>query len=562
MAEDRLEEVLKRFALEIPGRLIELLAQLKVLKSPFLPEQIEMLAEIRNECHKIAGTAANFGMAESGLLCAESEKVLIQVASGDAVTDWKQQITQKLELALSSASATLSAGKSAQSSPGMLTAADVSKQARLPEQKAGTRSGAHHGVTKLLLVDDDVVFREYVALICKQRLVALRSCASAEEAIVAAQEFSPDAAIIDVNLVHGKSFELIRQLRDLPHCANLPFAFVSAGGQFEDRIAAAHAGAALFLDKPLEPEMLETAVQQLAALRKIGLPRLLIVDDDWEYGTLVSAHFASRHYEVHQTDDAKNVLTELDRVRPDLILLDVNLPGSSGFEVCRIIRNSQRFQDIPIMIVTANTTYEARLAAFAAGADDYLPKPVVLEELTVKVDSKIERARLLRERHRRDTITGLLIRQAFLEDLRGMLERATIDGAHVSLVMLDIDNFKKVNDLGGHLIGDAALAGLGRVLARSFLPNDLRGRWGGDELQLALYGRDAKTAAEAVVAVLHEFERIEFHGDKGTPFHLTFSAGIAQFPEQGAGAYDLIKVADKRLYKAKNDGRGRVCFED
>jgi diguanylate cyclase (GGDEF)-like protein len=127
-----------------------------------------------------------------------------------------------------------------------------------------------------------------------------------------------------------------------------------------------------------------------------------------------------------------------------------------------------------------------------------------------------------------------------------------------TICLLDVDHFKKVNDTYGHLAGDRVLAGLGQLLSRRFRVDDLRGRWGGEEFILAFRRESKDTMHGAIMRVLEEFAAINFKGDEGQEFNVSFSGGMASYPEDAESVYELLQTADKRLYEAKKAGRRRV----
>jgi diguanylate cyclase (GGDEF)-like protein len=245
-----------------------------------------------------------------------------------------------------------------------------------------------------------------------------------------------------------------------------------------------------------------------------------------------------------------------------MLLLDVMMPGVTGFEVCRMLRQVPRWQDLPIIFLTGQTGVEARVEAFRSGGDDYLPKPVVNEELLTRVKVRLDRSRLLKERSDKDTISGLLLRRAFSEQLSGMIAEAQRQKLKFTVCLLDVDHFKKVNDTYGHLAGDRVLAGLGQLLSRRFRVDDLRGRWGGEEFILAFRREAKETMQAAVTRVLKEFRETNFRGDRDEEFNVSFSGGLASFPDDGESVYDLLQTADRRLYVAKKNGRNQICLAD
>ena len=256
------------------------------------------------------------------------------------------------------------------------------------------------------------------------------------------------------------------------------------------------------------------------------------------------------------------ILDTMQEFPPDMLLLDVMMPGITGFEVCRKLRQVPRWRDLPIIFLTGQTGVEARVEAFRCGGDDYLPKPVVNEELLTRVKVRIDRAAMLRERSDKDTITGLLLRRAFSEQLSAILAEAERINCNFSICLLDVDHFKKVNDNHGHLAGDRVLADLGQLLSRRFRVDDIRGRWGGEEFILAFKREKKETIHKAVDRVLEEFRGLEFESDSGTKFNCSFSGGLATYPDDGETIFDLVQAADQRLYVAKENGRNQIVFNE
>jgi diguanylate cyclase (GGDEF)-like protein len=234
------------------------------------------------------------------------------------------------------------------------------------------------------------------------------------------------------------------------------------------------------------------------------------------------------------------------------------MPGLSGLEICRMLRMSPRWQQLPVVFVTATADLASRLSAFRAGADDYLAKPIVVPELLARIRVRLEQTRLLRERAERCPLTGTLLRRPLLEALAARLSEARRRGQQLSLALLDLDYFKQVNDRHGHLAGDRVLLGFGKLLGARFRASDLRGRWGGEEFVVALPDEDESTARGVLERVLLEFAAMEFEGDGGERFSASFSGGIACFPGDGERVDDLIRVADARLYRAKAAGRANL----
>ena len=381
-----------------------------------------------------------------------------------------------------------------------------------------------------------------------------------EEALEKAAKVQLDAALIEIPAEgRDSAFQLARELRSMVGYETLPLGFISRNDE-SDRAEAAHAGASLFLEKPYCAETLQQALQHLITIREGGRSRVLIVDDDEDFSELISSTLGNEGMLVKALNDPTNVLEVLEEYTPDLVLLDVMMPGILGFDVCKKIRGTGRWQDLPIIFLTAQTDLASRLSAFDSGGDDYLPKPVINVELLKRVKVRLDRARMQRERQDRDLLTGLLLRRAFVDHLTALLSESERHKFNFTLCLMDVDHFKKVNDNYGHMAGDRVLTYFGKLLRRRFRVEDLRGRWGGEEFMLAFKHERKETMQKALNRVLEELKKVEFKGDEGESFFTSFSAGMVNFPEDGSTIHDLVLNADKRLYMAKANGRSQIVI--
>lgn len=296
---------------------------------------------------------------------------------------------------------------------------------------------------------------------------------------------------------------------------------------------------------------------------------ILVVDDHEDNLELMVARLEHLGYAV------KGVLTghaALDHVQdspPDLILLDVMLPDIDGYQVAHKVKTDERLPFIPIILVTARTATEDRVAGLDSGADDYLPKPINFPELEARVRSMLRIKRLqdeleekntqLEELSIRDGLTNLYNHRYIKQTLSEEFERIERTKEELSVVMLDLDHFKGVNDNYGHPAGDAALQAIANLLSKTARKVDKVGRYGGEEFIALLpctSEEEALTFAERIRSAVEEYP---FHIPNGKTLSLTMSAGVATYPIHDAlDAVELVSLADAALYEAKNRGRNKV----
>ncbi|MDY7231379.1 response regulator [Hyalangium rubrum] len=506
----------------------------------------EALEAAYNGVHKLHGSAGSFGFASVGVAAGRVEAQLKPVRAG-ASPDWSAIEAALREL--------LAVGASAVAPP-----APAQEPAGTPESGGAAESASTVSAPgTVLLLDEDAEWLAEVERMGQAQGVRVVVALGVEEALERTRAQWLDGALLHVHLGEPEGgFAAASRLRSEEALSSLPLAFFSADGDFAHRVAAAHAGGSLYLPRPFSPVDFTGAVERLVAARRPERSRVLVVDDNPESLRGLRQALSGQQVEVLCLEDPYRLVEALAEHRPDLLLLDVELPGPSGFDLCRIARSMPEWQQLPILLLTSRQGTEFRVAALEAGADDYLAKPVLKEELVARMRSRLERVRLSRERSERDALTGLLLRRPFVDSVRTRLSEAERQHRPLALCFLDVDHFKRVNDTYGHLAGDRVLARLGRLLATRFRREDVRGRWGGEEFVVALMGETAESARDILARTAVELARMEFEGERGERFHVAFSAGISEAPREGATVEALLKEADTRLYRAKANGRNRI----
>jgi diguanylate cyclase (GGDEF)-like protein len=328
---------------------------------------------------------------------------------------------------------------------------------------------------------------------------------------------------------------------------------------FADRVEALHAGADVAVDRPLDEQGFARRVTALLERGRAEPSRVLSVEDDPDQGEFVRSVLESGGYVVKVCRDPGRFEADVIAFRPDLVLLDVNLPGVSGYDLARFLRQNEAHAALPVVFLTGEGRDDARIRSVRAGGDDHLVKPVAPGLLLSTVTARLERARTLRALLSRDGLTGLSNHTAFLEGLRTAWKRNDRSpGRGLALVSLDLDSFKSVNDRYGHPTGDRVLASLGALLRRRLRGTDLVGRLGGEEFGIVLEDLRGGEAVTLLNRLLDEFSKIEFAADDGA-FRVTFSAGISCLAT-GMSLEAWRSSADEALYAAKRAGRSRVVL--
>ncbi|MCI0672690.1 MAG: response regulator [Myxococcaceae bacterium] len=530
------------YAARLPGRFEELREAVEEAHSGVAGAFAEALARV----HKLAGSAGPYGQPEVSTAACRLEDALRSIQDEDPTAAGWEQVLAELD-ALTSLPETRASEPPVPEPPA-------------PEPSSFTPTFlALSPIGTVLVVDEDPELLGAVERLANAHLVGLVSARSAAEALGAARQHRLDGAFIHLHVGGTEGgLRLAERLRSLEGQEALPLAFFSSGSALPDRLSAVHAGASLFLPRPFSGQELAAGVSHMVAARAPKPARILLVDDDVEFLRSVAGLLSLEGYQVQELEEPARLLEALSAWRPDLVVLDVMLPGPSGFDLCRILRSMPEWEHLPILVASARLEDSVRVEAFRAGADDSLVKPIQQEELLARVRGRLERARLARERSERDALTGLPLRRAFLQQARARLAEARRSSEPLSLCLLDVDRFKAINDTHGHLVGDCVLSRLGRLLEARFRQEDVRGRWGGEEFVVLLSGEKAPAASEILLRTKAQFSRLWFDSTGGRRFQATLSAGVASFPADGTTVEELLRVADERLYRAKANGRDRV----
>lgn len=314
-------------------------------------------------------------------------------------------------------------------------------------------------------------------------------------------------------------------------------------------------------------------------------PRILVADDDMNVRLLTRQCLESEGMVVIEAADGHTALDAFVRERPDLVFLDVEMPGMTGLEVCRRIRSMPQGASIPIMIVTGSDDRQSIDDGFEAGATQYKTKPVNWSLLGRDVQYMLRASNAFNSLKRQedrlrylayfDPLTSLPNRRSFNEQLNRILKRAQRGTTKAALLFIDLDNFKRINDSIGHGRGDRLLVEIAKRLTNElregdaisyFTENDAEheesnaaeiARLGGDEFTVVVsdveHIDDVERIALRVIRALSEPIPLQTHNPVVTP-----SIGIAMYPEDGGDADSLVRNADTAMYAAKADGR--ACF--
>ncbi len=407
----------------------------------------------------------------------------------------------------------------------------------------------------LVIEDSPLVLKILEHLFRKETGFQPIFCASMGEAQVMLETSAElfFAAIVDLNLPDAPDGEVV----DLVMNYQLPCIVLSGSYNEQRRDQMLLKGVVDYVLKESQHSY-EYAFRLLHRLESNSAVKILIAEDSEATRHYIHHVLTPHRYQILEAcdgDEALRILKEQPDI--DLLVVDHSMPGVSGFELVKMLRQKMKRHELIIIGLSADTKGSLSAKFIKHGADDFLRKPFCPEELNCRVMSTLERRDLLRalkQAAQFDALTGLNNRRAFYEHGQQLFQQARSGGRDLSVAMLDLDFFKRINDEHGHASGDAALIAFARAFSAVF-PDALLGRLGGEEFAMVSQ-QDAATLSDALDQLRSYCASLKYA--VGAP-PLSFSAGIYH------GAPDdlesLLHQADLRLYQAKSQGRGRNCWQ-
>ncbi|GAB4484204.1 MAG: diguanylate cyclase [Thermodesulfovibrionales bacterium] len=302
--------------------------------------------------------------------------------------------------------------------------------------------------------------------------------------------------------------------------------------------------------------------------------RVLLVEDDALQANETRALLTKTGYEVLWAQDGINAIKQVKSEKPDIILLDVVLPGLDGYEVCRWLKLEESTKGIPVIMLTVKKDLADKVSGLQIGADDYLPKPYNELELNARIYASLRTKALQDELKAKnnqleellykveymaitDVLTGLFNRRRFHDVVGKEFERAKRYAMPLSIIMLDIDHFKQVNDRYGHQAGDGVLKQISEIILKSIREVDTASRFGGEEFIVVLPNTDRKDALTVAERMRKTISETAFPDVPDT--RVTVSLGVAGIPDDLIATEEqMVRCADYALYTSKKGGRNRI----
>jgi diguanylate cyclase (GGDEF)-like protein len=274
-------------------------------------------------------------------------------------------------------------------------------------------------------------------------------------------------------------------------------------------------------------------------------PRVLAVDDDEVLSSFIGSILSPQGILVRTLKEPIHILDCLKEVEPSLVILDVMMPGLSGYDVARLLRSEPKWKDLSILFLTSKSTAEGRAAAFNAGADDFLSKPVLTEELITRVKNQLDRKTAIKERLETDERTECMTRNYFLKYLGEDLEAKNNKSG--CLALIEIDRFEQIGITHGVFAGDDVISTIGKRIKNRFRADVKRARWGEKTFALLFSGTNQEESTQAVRVLRREIEEMTFQSEKGGDFKVTCTYASAELPKESDSLNGIVDLVQSRL---------------
>lgn len=506
------------------------------------------MPEIYRIVHKLGGSAGTFGYPGISERSQALEGDLLAAMDGGTVDS--EQLVERIR-------------RYCRETRRLIRERQQAEQAEQEEAEAGALDASSERDEKIIFIfDEDADLGSELVSQLKAYGYEVTLYRDPGNLLEAVERRRPDAVLMDVVFTTGRraGIEATEKLRESSF-SDIPVIFVSSSAGMRTRLRAVRAGGEDYFVKPVDASLLAERISEMTRQAEQLTGHILLVDDDRLLSEYLARVLRENGFEVTVLHDPMQVLDTLKDTPPDLLLLDLYLPDYTGDELAAVLRQHEIDIGIPIVFISTESSHKRRTRALMRGGDDFLFKPIDPEALVDTCRFHLFRSQRIRRRIHIDGLTRLFNHAYLKERLEREVDMSGRSHSTVSLAMVDLDDFKDVNDQWGHQVGDAVLRMLANLLSNRLRSTDIVGRYGGEEFAVILPETDADGAWQVMEELRQSFGELEYRVE-GQAVGTTFTYGIASSHDARISADTLWRQADQALYRGKRMGKNRGMIAD
>ncbi|MCG8548819.1 MAG: response regulator [Desulfobacterales bacterium] len=453
---------------------------------------------------------------------------------------------------------------------------------------------------KILIVDDDPLNVKLLRAKLKNNVFSTIAAYNGQECLDIVREESPDIILLDLMMPGIDGFEVTKILKANEKTKSIPIIHITALDSHEDKAKALAVGADEFLNKPINTKELMMRIRSLLRLRNYqqqlntrkqselhffnedasnaydfddikATCSILVADTNEKDVAFLQESLQPFCREILVTQSGKDAIALSETKHIDIVLLDIPLSDMNGHEVCKQLKRMDKTRNIQVITVTSQIDLESKIKSIEYGTDDYLVKPVNKLELQARIKSSIKKKAyldILVSKYETafntsitDQLTGLYNHAFFEHYIHLELHRCLEQKQYVALMMIDIDNFKQVNDTYGHQTGDRVLKAVADTIRANVREIDVCARYGGEEFVVVLPYADQCNGAGIAERIRTAIEKTkDDYGVQGGVGRITVSIGLAVCPSDARQVTELVRCADMAMYEAKHKGKNQTVY--
>ena len=509
---DNVEKMWLQYQDVMLQRITVLQTAANAIKTGELTEKLQKSAE--REAHKLAGVLGMFGRETGTQLAREIEELLLKqdIESQKKLPSLVQELDELLALSVGNFSYT-------------------------------------KDTARLLLIDSNLQLGKELQQLASSQGMGWYQVKNIQLTQEWLQNHSPDLVVLNVDkTVKSQDLAFISNLA--ARTPAIPVIVIAESDDLDCRVKVARAGGCGFLVKASTTQIWDLASQQLQhdkrSVSKITYRNLttkvLVVDDDAIFLSALRSLLEPWGIKLTELENPKCFWQVLETIKPDLLILDVEMPEIGGIELCQAVRTDRKWQSLPILFLTSHRDGETIAKVFAAGADDYVTKPVVGAELLTRITNRLERNRLLTTISTTDSLTGVSNYQESKSNLDELLNQSQENNSPLCLAILIVTKLNKLNFKYGHNIGNQVLQRWGRLIQKVFRAGEVLGYWGNGEFIVGMPGFNKVQASERVSEILAILRQQIFTSSDGSRFQVACNCQLAEYPTDGKTVHSLYQA--------------------